>query len=77
MNFLQQTPDPQSQQAFFNQSNYPPANTRSFGSFSNEAVATNATHSMFATDDLALFGYEDGHDQSDPKRRRIARVSLG
>lgn len=79
MNFLQQPPDSQSHSAYFQQQQqtpYPAAHSRAFGSFSADAPPTNVSHNIFSTDDLALLGYDDGGDQGDPKRRRIARVSF-
>jgi hypothetical protein len=52
------------------------AHRRAFSSFSSDDQA--ATHSLsgniFAAEDLAVLGYDDGGDNGDPKRRRIARV---
>jgi hypothetical protein len=57
------------------------AHRRAFSSFSTDgsaAAAAASAHSIpaniFSTDDLAVLGFDDGHDQGDPKRRRIARV---
>jgi hypothetical protein len=52
-------------------------NRRPFSSFSGEGNASfsqGISNGMFSTDDLAMLGYDDGNDQGDPKRRRIARV---
>jgi hypothetical protein len=50
---------------------------RAFGSFSNDgSPVPNIPQGMFSPDDLAVYGLDDGGDQGDPKRRRIARVRL-
>jgi hypothetical protein len=49
---------------------------RPFSSFSGEGSATfsqGIPNNLFSADDL-MMGYDDGGDQGDPKRRRIARV---
>jgi hypothetical protein len=74
MNYLQQPPD--SQSAYFPQQNpaYPSSHSRTFGTFSADHIPPAAPQNLFGSDDIALLGYEDGQDQGDPKRRRIARV---
>lgn len=48
---------------------------RAFSSFSNDgSSAGGIPQGMFSPDDLAMYGMDDGGDQGDPKRRRIARV---
>ena len=55
------------------------AHRRAFSSFSSDGHGSApAAHSLsaniFAAEDLAALGYDDGGDNGDPKRRRIARV---
>jgi hypothetical protein len=56
------------------------AHRRAFSSFSSDGQGSGAaaSHSLsaniFAAEDLAALGYDDGGDNGDPKRRRIARV---
>jgi hypothetical protein len=59
----------------------PSAHRRAFSSFSDDQASgpgVAATHSLsgniFAAEDLSVLGYDDGGDNGDPKRRRIARV---
>lgn len=56
-------------------------NRRPFSSFSGDGTTTfqqdlpnGLPNNMFSTDDYTMTGYDDGNDQGDPKRRRIARV---
>jgi hypothetical protein len=58
------------------------AHRRAFSSFSSDGQgpppapsAHSLSGNIFAAEDLAALGYDDGGDNSDPKRRRIARVS--
>jgi hypothetical protein len=58
-------------------SNFAGAHRRAFSTFSNEGAPSfpqNISSNMFSTDDMAMLGFDDGGDQGDPKRRRIARV---
>jgi hypothetical protein len=78
MNYMHHNPDAQPPSTFYPQqpSAYTPGHARGFGSFSTEGGAPAAIpHNLFAADDLML-GYDDGGDQGDPKRRRIARVCI-
>jgi hypothetical protein len=79
MNYMQQPPE-----AAANPINYyapsPLANPhrRAFSTYAADATQLGThggiTASMFAADDLAMLGMDDGGEHGDPKRRRIARV---
>jgi hypothetical protein len=51
----------------------PFGHARSYSNFANDPSGQSMSNNMFAPDDL-LYGFDDGGDQGDPKRRRIARV---
>jgi hypothetical protein len=76
MSFPMSGPDGQANPTYFatqNTSSF--SQQREYSDFSNEVLPQpDITANMFAPEDL-LYGFEDGNDQGDPKRRRIARVS--